>query len=251
MGGQVIAMTSGWGGGGVKIRNGALHLLQIVNLSLGRPGLIPSLRHRAQLVDGAGHVVAALPGMQLLFGSADGVRLLQRGGRAVRARVQRHWAARARRSRGGRAERRVAGVFAAVRYGRRLGARRRRVEERLGQLAHAQRQLERFLAVRLQHRVEQRLQVRLRVLVHPDHQVAVDGRRRAVRPRRLHLDAHLLVLFLLLLQTGHADVFGVRFVRVVDQRPLQVHIKQWLFRPRSLVYRYLLDRLKNYWRQQQ
>lgn len=175
--------------------------LQIVNLSFGSPSLFPSLRQRSQLVDGAGHVVAALLGvlllLLLLLGHADGVRLLQRGGRAVRARVHRD---RARLSRGRRAERRVSRVLATVRYGRRLGPGRRRVEERLGKLAHAQRQLERLLAVRLQHRVEQRLQVCLRVLVHPDHQVAVDrGRRRATWSRRFHFDVHLLVLFLLLL----------------------------------------------------
>lgn len=187
--------------------------LQKVNLSLGRAGLFPSLRQRSQLVDGVGHVVAPLLDVHLLLllllGRPDRVRLLQRSGRAVRARVHRNGAGRrARRLSAGRgrrrAESRVARVLAAVRYGRRLGARGRRVEERLGQLAHAQRQLQRLFTVGVQRRVEQRLQVRLRVLVHPDHQVAVDGRghgrgRAARAAQRFHLDVDLLQLLLLLL----------------------------------------------------
>jgi len=93
-------------------------VIQIVNLSFGCPGLFPSLRQRSQLVDGAGHVVAALLGvlllLLLLLSRADGIRLLQRGWRAVRAGVHRDRAARTWLSRGRSAERRVTRVFATV-----------------------------------------------------------------------------------------------------------------------------------------
>lgn len=72
-----------------------------------------------------------------------------------------------------RAERRVRGVFSRMRDRRALAAGRRRIEERVGQVSHAQRHLQRPRRVGLEHAVEERLQVRLGVLFHVEHQVAL------------------------------------------------------------------------------
>lgn len=95
------------------------------------------------------------------LGLADGVGLLEGGGRAVRPVVGAGQGSGAGGGGGGRgaaagaprrAEGRVDGVLPRVVYG--LGARRGRVEERVRELPHAPRHLQRPLRVRLEDAVE-------------------------------------------------------------------------------------------------
>lgn len=67
------------------------------------------------------------------------------------------------------------------RDGRRFAARRGRIKKRVWQFAHPQRHLQRPLRVRLKNAVEERLQVRVRVLVDAHDRLAARDRTAAAR----------------------------------------------------------------------
>ena len=190
----------------LKSEEAAVHSLEEVDLALGRARLLPAVGQGPEVVDGADDVVAALLlvvvavsrlvlGRVLALLLGRGVGLLQRGRAAVGARVGDREAlgylGGARGHGGGAgaggaavaaaagavgdagAEGRVGRVLARVRDRGRLAAGRGRVEEGVGQVAHAQRHLQRPLRVRLEDAVEEGLQVRLGVLVDAHDEVAL------------------------------------------------------------------------------